>query len=171
MISVFLFLLSCENKKEDIEKVTQNEVLPIETLENAEILYSEKGQIKVKVEAQLIERYGGEKPYSEMREGIIVTFYDSAMNETSRLTANYAIDKMSEDIMEAEDDVVVINEENEKLETEHLIWDQKKEKIYSNVYTKITTEDEIIRGEGFESNPEFSKYKIIKPIGTLTREE
>ena len=73
--------------------------------------------------------------------------------------------------MEAKNNVVIVNAEGEQLNTEHLIWDRKKRIIYSNVFVKITTEDEIIMGEGFESNEQFSKYKILKPKGTITKED
>ena len=73
--------------------------------------------------------------------------------------------------MEAMNDVVITNAEGEKLNTEHLIWDRKAQRIYSEVFVKITTEDEIIMGEGFESNETFSKYKILKPKGTISKED
>jgi hypothetical protein len=54
---------------------------------------------------------------------------------------------------------------------EHLIWDRAENKIYSNEFVKITTDDEIIMGEGFESNEQFTKYRILKPKGTITKED
>ena len=70
--------------------------------------------------------------------------------------------------MEAYKDVVVINnEKNEKLNTEHLIWDQSKKMIFSNVAIKITTKDEVIFGDGLESDETFDKYEIINPTGVF----
>ena len=73
--------------------------------------------------------------------------------------------------MEAKYDVVIVNSEGERLNTEHLIWDRKNQRIYSNVFVTITTEDEVIMGEGFESNESFTKYKILKPKGTISQED
>ena len=171
LLPALVVLPACENDTEQIKKVTSREVLPLETVVNAEILYSEEAEPQVMVKAPLIQKYGGKEPYNEMPEGIDVKFYDSAMNVTSRLTANYAIDRVSENVMEAKNDVVVINEKNEQLNTEHLIWDRKNARIYSEEFVKITTEDEIIMGEGFESNQTFTKYSLKKPKGTLRREE
>lgn len=43
----------------------------------------------------------------------------------------------------------------------------KAERIYSDKFVRITTEDEILYGEGFESNQEFTNWKIIKPTGSI----
>jgi LPS export ABC transporter protein LptC len=71
-------------------------------------------------------------------------------------------------IVEAKKNVVVINEKNEKLNTEHLIWNEKTKKIYSDEFVKITTPDEIIYGTGFEADQDFSRYKIMNIKGTIT---
>ena len=173
-VSLFLVLLAftaCENDTNEVKKVTERKVYPIETLENVDMLYSEEASLKVKLKAPRIEKYGGQKPYNEMQDGIDVSFFDSLMNVTSHITANYAIDKISEHLMEARNNVVVVNEKKEQLNTEHLVWDRKNGRIYSDEFVKITTEDEIIMGEGFESNQEFTRYKIKRPKGTLSREE
>jgi hypothetical protein len=69
--------------------------------------------------------------------------------------------------MEAKKDVVVVNEKGEKLMTEYLVWDEKTGKIFSNEFVKIITADEIIMGNGFESNQDFSRYKIFDIKGTI----
>jgi LPS export ABC transporter protein LptC len=166
-----LFWYGCENDTNEVKKVSERKVYPIEIMRNANILYSEEALIKVNLKAPLIHKYGGAEPYNEMPEGIDVTFYDSLMNVTTHITALYAIDKIGENRMEARNDVVVVNEKKEQLNTEHLVWDRKNAIIYSNEFVKVTTEDEIIMGEGFESNQEFTKYKIKKPKGTLSRED
>ena len=62
---------------------------------------------------------------------------------------------------------MVVNKKGETLNTEHLIWEEKTEKIHTDEFVKITTEDEVIFGHGFESNQDFSKYRIKKIKGTI----
>lgn len=171
VLSLSLIIASCVNKKSEVEKVTQDEDLPVESTYESHIFYSENADLKIKAYAPEMHRYLGEENFIEMPKGIEVVFYDSVNQESSRLTSNYAIDRESKFIMEAMNDVVIINAEGEKLNTEHLIWDRKTQRIYSEVFVKITTEDEIIMGEGFESNETFSKYKILKPKGTISQED
>ena len=48
------------------------------------------------------------------------------------------------------------------------MWDEGKELLSSDEFVKISTKDEIIYGEGFEANQDFSKYKIFKVKGRIT---
>jgi len=73
--------------------------------------------------------------------------------------------------MEARNNVVVENTSGDKLETEHLIWDQKEDRIFSDVFTRITSPDRVIFGDGFESNQDFSKYRIRKVRGIIDLKE
>ena len=45
------------------------------------------------------------------------------------------------------------------------------ERVYSNGKIKITQQDKIIYGQGFESNQTFTKYLIKKPEGIFPIEE
>ena len=119
-----------------------------------------------------MEEYGEDKnKYMEMTEGIKVLFYDSLLNIASTLTSNYAIHRVSENIMEAKDDVVVVNDKGEVLNTEHLIWLKDSAKIYTEEFVKITTEDEIIMGDGMEANQDFTKWKIYNITGIINIKE
>jgi capsular polysaccharide biosynthesis protein len=62
---------------------------------------------------------------------------------------------------------VVVNSKGEKLKTEHLIWDRRKRRIYSNVYTQIIKPNRILEGNSFESNETFTEYKITKLKGDI----
>ena len=75
------------------------------------------------------------------------------------------------EIMEAKNNVVVVNEKGEQLNTEHLTWDKKQSLIYTKEFVKITTAEEIIYGNGLESNQSFTKYKIKDIKGTINLKE
>lgn len=167
ILALLSMLFSCENK--DIEIIQLEEkALPIQTTEDVEIIYSTSGRPDFQLNAPVMDQYEGEEPYMEMPKGVKIQIFDSLMEVSSQLTANYAIDLKYADRMEAKEDVVVINNKGEQLNTEHLIWDKKTAKITSNVFVKITTQNEIITGEGLESNQDFTEYKILKPKGVIS---
>jgi len=170
-IPSFFFLIflysSCENDIAKVNLITAVNKLPSESGKNVEVIYSDSARVKIKLTAPVLNRFEGNNPYSEFPKGLVVLFYDETLNVKSKLTANYAIRYERENRMEAKNDVVVINAKGEKLNTEHLIWDEKKQIIYSKEFVKITTADEIIMGEGFEANQTFTKYKINKIKGTI----
>lgn len=162
------FIVSCENDIEKVKLITQQNSTPIETASGLEILYSDSGRVKVKITTPELNRFQTPKPRTELPKGVHVDFYDEHMKVTSTLTSKYALRKDDEKTMEAKKDVVVVNEKGEKLMTEYLVWDEKTGKIYSNEFVKIITADEIIYGNGFESNQDFSRYKIFDIKGTIT---
>ncbi len=168
MLFAFGILCSCENDVAEIASLTNKKNEPISKGKNVEFIYSEKSNVKIKITAPLMEEYGEEEnKYMEMTEGIKVLFYDSLLNVASTLTSNYAIHRVSENVMEAKEDVVVVNDKGEVLNTEHLIWIEDSSKIYTKEFVKISTEDEIIMGEGMEANQDFTKWKIHKPTGVI----
>lgn len=106
-----------------------------------------------------------------MTKGISAYFYDINMQVKSKLTANYAINYEKDKIMEARNNVVVVNEKNEQLNTEKLVWDQQKAIIYSDKYVKINTGKEILWGIGMESDERFEKWHIKNVQGSFSMEE
>ncbi|MCD4746265.1 MAG: LPS export ABC transporter periplasmic protein LptC [Bacteroidales bacterium] len=168
-ISKYLFLLllfACENDIQTINLLTTIDSLPVESAKHIELIYSDSGKVQAILESPLMNRYLKKEPYWEFPDGLKIVFYDSIMSVKSQLTANYGISYENRKILEAKNDVVVINnEKNERLNTEHLIWDQKKGIIYSDVFVKITTEDETLYGEGLESDEKFDSYTIKNPTG------
>lgn len=165
-------LFSCANKMEEVEKIIHTENKPIKTAKEVSLIYSERAKAQVKINAPVMEEYVDEDDnYIEMPEGMEVLFFDSLMHVKSRLTAKYSIHKVSEKVMEAYNDVEVVNENGEQLNTEKLIWKQDSAKIYSDKMVKITTKDEIILGEGMEAEQDFTEYKIHRIKGIINIEE
>lgn len=172
MLFAFGILCSCENDDAEIESLTNKANEPISIGKNVALIYSEKSDVKVKITAPLMEEYGSEEnKYMEMTEGIKVLFYDSLMNVSSTLTANYAIHRVSKNLMEVKEDVIVVNDKGEKLNTESLIWDGDSAMIYTKEYVKITTEDEVIMGEGMEADQDFKNWKMHKIKGVINIKE
>jgi lipopolysaccharide export system protein LptC len=62
-----------------------------------------------------------------------------------------------------------VGESDKKLETELLYWDRVKDLVYTERFVKITREDEIIMGTGFESNSRFDSYTLKNTSATIYR--
>ena len=159
------FLLSCQPDLKTIESLTRTDEGPVETAWEIEVVYSERADLRMVLEAPLLKRFAGEKNYMEFPGGFLVVFYDSLQQVTSRMSANYAISYEDDERIEARNDVVVVNELGEQLNTEQLIWDQQKEIIFSEKFVRITTEDEVLYGEGFEADERFMVWRIKRPGG------
>ena len=166
VFSSILLLVGCENNIENInEVILPKDTLAVESAFEIEMKYSEKGHIQFKLLSPQLNRYNTATPYVEFPQGIHVVFFDSIGGIKSEMTSRYAISYENKKIMEASEDVEIVNHEmKQQLNTEHLIWDQKKHIIFSEVFVKITTENQTIFGDdGFESDEEFNKWTIRKP--------
>ena len=168
VVAVLLFFLAaCENDIEKIKLLGSGKNEPVERAVNIKILYSDSARVQVELTAPIMDHYVAEKMYLEMPKGLKAVFYTDQMEVKSKLTADYGIRYENEQKMVVKKNVVVINEKGSQLNTEHLVWDEKQQKLLSNEFVKITTQDEIIYGTGFEANQDFSKYRIFNIKGTI----
>ncbi|MDR4988051.1 MAG: LPS export ABC transporter periplasmic protein LptC [Bacteroidales bacterium] len=158
---------ACRGDLSSIEAIVKIDEGPVESGYNVEIIYSDRAFVRMILHTPQMDRYENDKNFLEMPKGLHVVFYDTLGHQTSSLTANYAISYDDTEVIEARNDVIVINEAGERLNTEHLIWDQKQEIIYSDKFVKITTEDEVTYGEGFLADERFDQWEISNPRGTF----
>lgn len=165
---------SCKNDVEEVKKMTRHDSLPHQQAEDIKLLYSEYGQVLFKLISDKVLIYKDDNPRMVFPEGMKVVFYDSTgKNKRSRLTANYGIKYDKKQQMIAKYNVVVKNfEKNERLNTEELIWNQKENRIYTDKFVTITTEDQVLYGEeGMESDESFDSWIIKKPTGKMEYKE
>ncbi|CAN5652721.1 hypothetical protein BH11BAC1_BH11BAC1_01570 [soil metagenome] len=166
-LSTAIIFTSCENDIEKVKLLSEHSVAPDESASVIRILYSDSAKVQVEILAKELNHYETENPYIEMPKGLTANFFDDSMHVKSKLTADYGIRYEREQKMEVRKNVVVVNEKGETLNTEHLIWDERTEKLKSDEFVKITTKGEIIMGTGFEANQDFSRYKIFNIKGTI----
>ncbi len=171
MIIMLMLFFSCSNDMETVSSISEEQELPIDVAKNVHITYSDSGKVKMRLSSKIMETFGGDKPYVEMPDGLRVRFYTTQGLIKSTLTANYAVSYEKTKIMEARHDVEVVNSKGEQLNTEHLVWNQRKKKIFSDVFVKITTEDKILLGEGLEADETMDNWTIRKPKGTIYLDE
>lgn len=171
-ILVVALFFSCENDLQEIKSLTEFSEEPTQTAKDIEILYSDSGYVQVRLKAPLLYYFESEDdPYFEFPSGIEMYFLNKEQVEESKLTGDYSIYYTERGTWEVKYDVVAVNQQGEKLNTEYLIWNEKTEKIYSNKFVKVTDQDGIIYGDGFEANQYFSKWRILNPKGYINLEE
>lgn len=168
-LSLILLLSSCENDIARVKGLSGRKILPNETAQEVIILYSDSGNVIVKLETPLLTRLAEPRKMMLMPDGVKLTFFDHEGKVSSTLRSQKAriFDLPGHQVMEAERDVVVVNSDGDRLNTERLIWDQKTAEITSNAFVKVTRKDEVITGTGLRANQDFSKYRITKISGLL----
>lgn len=169
LLMSFLVLTSgCETDMAKVKELSREDKEPREVQEDVHLVYTDSANTRMILNAPLARNFPQmERPYLEFPDGIEVRFFDKYGKEESKLRADYAIRYPRESFWEARGNVVVNNIKGEQLNTEHLIWNEREEKIRSEEAVKLTSKEEIILGEGFEANQNFTWWKISKVTGEM----
>lgn len=162
-MAVVLVVTGCDNKIETLPK-TDLLVLPSYTGKDFETILTDSGMINLIMRAPLMEKYDNrDLPYTEFRSGIKVIFYDGKKEPVVSVVSKYAKYTQSDDLWELKDSVIVINENNEKLETELLYWNRTSDRIYTDRFVKITSGSDVLLGYGLESDSHLQN-RVVKKI-------
>jgi LPS export ABC transporter protein LptC len=163
-----ILFYGCENNIEEIKAFYSAENLPILEARNFETLFTDSGQVRYSLKTPRLLRFEDDgRNYIEFPEGMKLVKFDENRNIISSITANYAKQFVAEDKWEAKNNVIATNAQGDTLKTEHLIWEEKKEIIYTEEFVKIIRTDQIITGIGFTSDQKLQNWKIKKPRGTI----
>lgn len=161
LLFLSVIFMSCSEEAAKLKIGAGNVEPPSLTAEGFEMLVSDSSVIRFKLQTPEFVRHKTDKePYTEFPRGVKIEKYDANMNIVSSITCEYAKNFDTDDRWEAKNNVVAVNFKGDTLKTEYLVWDTKKEKIYSDRFVKIIQKDQIYTGIGFESNQDFSEYHI-----------
>jgi len=159
---------ACENELAEVQTVILEDQVAIEIGEEVEVIYSDSGRIQMKVIAPLLHRHLDKRaPKRSFPKGLEVYFIGKDQKVESWLKGKHAIEYEKKQETIIRDSVVLFNLNGEKLETDHLVWNQKTGKIYTEQLVKMTTIDKQIIGYGFEADREFKEWSIKAVTGEL----
>lgn len=104
--------------------------------------------------------------------GVKIIVLNSAGQTTSTIVSESGVYERDEGIAELLGNVMLNNYKGEKLETEQLFWDEKKDSVYTDKYVRIETPDKIITGsKGLKATSDFSSYTIFGIQGEIETDE
>jgi LPS export ABC transporter protein LptC len=170
IIILFIILtFGCEERKlaiiKKIDKLAEGEQ-PDQVSSNVTVIFADSAFTKAVLHAKYARVYQ-KRMETYLDSGMKVDFMSQkSANRISVLTADSArIDDRTKNMLARGHVLVISDSANIKLETTLLEWNNSTQKIYSSEYVVITTDKEIIRGYGFESDPNLANYKINRVSG------
>jgi LPS export ABC transporter protein LptC len=168
LFTITVIFFSCTDNKISVTRDTDIQHLPTLTAKFFETEYTDSAKLQVVMSAPLVEKYSTiPPPYWEFLYGIKIKFYEGKPEPEATLSAKYAKFHVDKNLWELRDSVIA--ESDKKLETELLYWDKDKDLVYTERFVKITSDDEIVMGTGFESNSRFDSYTIKNTTMTIYR--
>ena len=156
-----ILFYGCENDLEKIKAFSSTDNLPVVEAVNFQTIFTDSGQIRYTLKTPKLLRFENEgKAFLEFPEGMEIVQYDATGKTVSSLTSDYAKQFIKEQRWEAKNNVVATNKQGDTLLTDHLIWEEKNEKIYTDEFVKFIRTNQIITGIGFTSDASFKNYRI-----------
>jgi len=159
---------------DQINRLIDEKEIKMERATDVELIYSDSAVVQVKViSPQLLRHLDRNNPIDEFPIGIHVEFYDDRQRVSSYLDARYALRMEKDKKIIVRDSVVFYNNKNEKLETNELIWDERKERISSEKFVMITRPElgDTIMGYGIDANEDFSRFEIKRKFSSKMKFE
>ncbi|RYE18097.1 MAG: LPS export ABC transporter periplasmic protein LptC [Sphingobacteriaceae bacterium] len=172
MLLLPVLFWACENDLKKVKQISAKEVnKPIETTVGVDVIYSDSAKVKARMTAPVMLNYTATKKvkqYYEMPKGVHIDFFDLQQKIISTVTAEYAITKNLNKIIELHRNVVVVNDKGDTFKSEELIWDQNDKHFYSNQFSTITQPDgNTMSGSTFRCNEDLSSPEFNQGTGTL----
>lgn len=171
-ILLCLSLSGCSNDMKEIDALTGKGHLSEDVAHNVTIMYSEDGRVKMRIYAKEFARNDFAKPpYTDMRNGIKIEFYDDSLQIESTLTAGYARFYEEKKSVLIRENIVVNTRKMETIKTEELVWNQNVKKIYTEKPVTIVTPTQVMKGDALEAEEDFSLYQIKNLRGEVQVEK
>jgi LPS export ABC transporter protein LptC len=153
----------------DLSRYMQSKIENVEEARDIEVVYTDSSYTVFILKSPVSRRiYTKQSVKEEFPEGIEVTFYDRTNQPRSWLTSEYALRDQSNRTITVQKNVLLRNDQGERMEGPELIWDEKAKEIHTDRFVKITRADgSIVYSYGFKSNERFTRYELNAVSGDM----
>ena len=173
MVTVFTVTMffSCQNNLKEVQSLDILDSGPLSIAENLNAKHTDSGNLKlVLVSPKMFDYTNRRFGFYEFPDGIDLTLYDDENNE-SHVTADYAIMYDDTKLIDLQGNVLLATHKKDTLFAEQLFYDQGKEWIFTNQPVQFKTPTQLINGNGFDSNRDFTNAGVLEVTGLMTLEE
>ena len=149
---------------------TEREEIALQVISGCSFKYSEKGEVKNVLYSGRLERWKSDGEESEIwrvSDGFTLYIEGDEHVHDAVLTGGRGTYNADKAHLEAWDDVELINNEGEKLNTEYLVWSNDSDIVRTNRPVRIETKTGTLEGNGLEADSKFENYRILNPTGAF----
>ena len=164
-------LFSCKNNFKEVQSIGILDGGPLTIAENINTKYTDSGKLKsILISPKMLNYSNREFAFYEFPEGINLTLFDTDDNE-SNVVADFAILYDETDIIDLQGNVVLATYNKDTLYADQLFYDQKREWLFTNQPVRFRTKDQLINGNGFDSDRSFSQARVLEVTGRIFIDE
>ena len=160
--------VSCSKGIAEAEKIDLGSA-PVQTVEDVFAVQSKNGEMEMRMEAGLLERYGKDGEKRDLfPEGVSVFGYNEDGLLESVIVADEAehtVPSSGDEIWKAYGNVILHNVlKQETMETDTIFWDSSRKEIYTDCYVKMYSRDMFAQGYGMRSDDRMRNAKLDSPF-------
>lgn len=173
IVTVFTVTMffSCNNNYQKVQQMGISENEPIGVAEHINLKYTDSGRVTANLlSAKMLDYSNRDFPYYEFTEGVTLYLFDRE-NKKNTVVSDYAISYDKTNLIDLQGNVKIITHTNDTLFAEQLYYDNKKEWIYTNLPVRFRQGNDMIYGNGFDSNKNFTNAEVLEVTGVITLEE
>src|SRR5690606_15251670 len=126
--------------------------------------------VKARLVAPEMRNYSTlDNPYYEFQKGVTIYFFDEFGNEIQQITADYAIRRELEEIVEFRNNVVITRADGVQIKTEELIHNEKENTFYnfSPILGYSKDGQNTFQGASFKSDGDFKNIEVQNTTGVM----
>ena len=127
---------------------------------------TEGGRSRATIVAPRMEQYRtADSSYSVWRSmrdtaRVRVYLFNEEGDSSATVTADSLVFQAQKGLLDAYRNVVVVTEDDKRLETEHLTWTQADRKIRTKRFVRIRTPTEVVQGNGLVADENLETYQL-----------
>ncbi len=165
-------LFSCEGNLKGVREMEMPEDAPQAIGAGINLKYTDSGKVVATLKSVKMRDFSNKNfPYREFPDGLEVEFYDEE-NQKNTVTANYGVIYNETGVIDLQGDVVVVTSDSTRLMADQLYWDQSNNWVFTDRSNTIRFKNGALnKGEGFDSNQEFSNFRSRSNVGVQIIEE
>lgn len=171
--AVAFIVISCKAKLAEADDIDLAST-PLQTVENMFAVETDKGAVKMRIEAGLMHSFEtdsttyeifpkGFRVYAYAEDGLLETLIYA--NSAKHIVSKYG---NNPEIWQAFGNVVIQNfKKQETMTTDTLYWDQGKNEIWTDCYIKAYSPDGLTQGYGMRSDDRARNAILHKPFNSF----
>ncbi|MDO5509716.1 MAG: LPS export ABC transporter periplasmic protein LptC [Weeksellaceae bacterium] len=171
--AVLLFFTACEEKVAgELGELNLN--FADRTIIDAHLVYKDSGIVRLDLKSPLIEEFTLiDSPYTLMKKGLNVQFWNGINPKPNRLKADWAKILDLSKFYEGKGNVEMINVDGDTLRTNHIFWDNARRRIFTTDTVKILRRDGSINisNHGMDASEDFREFEFYQNHGIIVFNE
>ena len=174
MGAALLFVFSSCDERKSNPMGLLNKDFADRTIVDAFLIYKDSGVVTMELKSPIIEEFTLiDSPYTLMRKGVDIKFWNSNKPEPNYLRADWAkiIDRRK--FYEGKGNVKMINNDGDTLLTQHIFWDNLNRQIYTEDTVIIKRIDGTVNiaNHGLVAAEDFKEFTFLDNSGIIVFDE